>query len=307
MQVHRNYDYSDDTVCRGRCEPSCVVASCHQAVPCHSTCATHSRNVRPAVAACSTLHFPGLPPATGVLVPGKFAWTERYPNIERCHGRWFLTTRRVNFDVSSSGRFQVNLMQTIWRTLQEKGGRTRLGRASPMDIPEGPLVAANAAVACLSDNHTLAAFGGVDHRWRSKRDLGVRRSVIDVRGAGPGSAWSEARPVLRGSQEGCQERRDAFRGHGCEFDGKLSLVRHHDGALLLYTRANMAPAHGARHAQVARSEDDGLTWSRFEMLQFDGYNITDWNNIYYFHVVALQSWVPARFLSRLDRSPGRAR
>ena len=70
---------------------------------------------------------------------------------------------------------------------------------------------------------------------------------------------------------------------GCDFDGKLSVVAFRD-ELLLYARANLGDA-GARHVQVARSTDEGRSWSAFELLQIDGVNGTRMaTNIYYFQV-----------------------
>jgi hypothetical protein len=68
---------------------------------------------------------------------------------------------------------------------------------------------------------------------------------------------------------------------GCDFDGKLSVVAHRN-SLLLYARANLHD-EGARHVQVARSTDDGRTWSPFQLLQIDGINGSQRaTNIYYF-------------------------
>lgn len=92
-------------------------------------------------------------------------------------------------------------------------------------------------------------------------------------------------------RNGCVERRET-NPQGCEFDGRVSTVRHAvSGELLLYVRANLHRGNGARHAQVAGSKDGGHSWSNFSLLDFDTVNIREENNIYYVHVQNLHSGV----------------
>ena len=52
------------------------------------------------------------------------------------------------------------------------------------------------------------------------------------------------------------------------------------GELLLYTRSNPAD-HGSRHVQVSRSSDGGESWSAFEQVRIEGYDMGA-GDIYYF-------------------------
>jgi hypothetical protein len=52
------------------------------------------------------------------------------------------------------------------------------------------------------------------------------------------------------------------------------------GDLLLYTRSNPA-SHGSRHVQVTRSSDGGESWSAFEQVTIEGYDMGS-GDIYYF-------------------------
>jgi hypothetical protein len=49
----------------------------------------------------------------------------------------------------------------------------------------------------------------------------------------------------------------------------------------------MESDHGARHVQVARSLDTGLTWQPFTLCELDDYHIAGDNSIYYFEVRAV--------------------
>jgi len=100
----------------------------------------------------------------------------------------------------------------------------------------------------------------------------------------PSSNWGAARLILKGNHPGCVERRHPalakqLRAGFCEFDGRLSLVKHH-GQLLLYARANPA-THGQRFVQVSRSFDGGTTWSSFKLIKIDGYSHVQ-GDIYFF-------------------------
>ena len=122
------------------------------------------------------------------------------------------------------------------------------------------------------------------------------------------------RLLFTGRDKGCIERRSKvvapwILDGACEFDGRLSLVRHRGrgrggvggkraatsssskgstdtgnvrGRLLLYARANMA-SHGQRYVQVTVSDDDGVTWSRFRPIQFDRLDAPE-ADLYFFNV-----------------------
>ena len=123
------------------------------------------------------------------------------------------------------------------------------------------------------------------------------------------------RLLFKGTHKGCIERRSAtvapwVIGGACEFDGRLSLVRHVGkaalpgaalpgaatadsaatapprvgGRLMLFTRANMA-AHGQRHVQVTSSYDEGKTWSRFRLVRIEGHEPSS-SDIYFFNVAS---------------------
>ena len=102
------------------------------------------------------------------------------------------------------------------------------------------------------------------------------------------SQWRDKRLVLDGRHPGCVERRDATSKDFhyllpgiCEFDGRLSLVSF-GSQLLLYTRSNPAST-GSRHVQMTRSFDGGASWSPFEQIRIDGYDMGQ-GDIYFFGV-----------------------
>ncbi|KAL1503281.1 hypothetical protein AB1Y20_011334 [Prymnesium parvum] len=98
-----------------------------------------------------------------------------------------------------------------------------------------------------------------------------------------GPQWEDMRLIINGSHPGCVERREPSRmpwltPGACEFDGRLSLVRHR-AAFLLYTRANIFH-RGRRFVQVTRSVDT-VAWSPFELIQIDRYEPLN-GDIYFF-------------------------
>lgn len=157
----------------------------------------------------------------------------------------------------------------------------------------------NANLACLAAAGFagIAAFGG--HRTIRRAVVGACRGeqhiwsplhMATTSGDAPAACmarhWALSEPVLDGSSNAshCSEARRAFRDVGCEFDGKLSVVAYR-GQLLLFARANLHDPGGARHVQVARSQDGGRSFSRFRLLEIDGVDGRDASsNIYYFNV-----------------------
>ena len=124
----------------------------------------------------------------------------------------------------------------------------------------------------------------------------------------PEQQWQQAQFLFNGLHPGCVERvhgatnapgsgkifeklkREATAwlkttrlgaGEHCEFDGRLSIVRHRD-RWLLFARANTA--HGVREVQFSRS-DDLYSWSAFRPVIFQGLGKMPANSgIYFFGV-----------------------
>ena len=152
----------------------------------------------------------------------------------------------------------------------------------------------NAALACLRNGTELAIIGSNANTNPIQVRL-VRASPPAERPvANAPFSWSNSgedgpeagQVITNGHSSRCYEKRSNMQWLGCDFDGKLSVVSHHD-SLLLYARANLRE-DGARHVQVARSMDQGQSWSPFQVLEIDGINGTRRStNIYYFQVTSL--------------------
>ena len=124
-------------------------------------------------------------------------------------------------------------------------------------------------------------------RWRSSTSINVSLAQQERQ---VGLGWSQPRLIVNGDHPGCVERRvepwlqgkgggDA--GSRCEYDGRLALVSWPErGRLLLYARANPA-LKGQRFVQVSSSDDDGSSWSPFELIRFRGYDYQT-GNVYFF-------------------------
>lgn len=105
---------------------------------------------------------------------------------------------------------------------------------------------------------------------------------------GPGwshdaTTWERPRLAVGATHAGCVDVRlkTGYGGAGCEYDGRLSLVRHR-GAFLLYARANLrecAP-RGGRFVQVAVSAD-GRSWGPMRPIALREYD-PDSGDIYFF-------------------------
>ena len=212
-------------------------------------------------------------------------WSERYSSFVSCGGHGYLFARRADGDSHGDDLYR-------WRTtVRRQWGRFQWGPEEDAGIAQ---LSHNAHVVCAEDGHTLMALGG---RFRpSTGEPGVR--ALEAESGWPLRWAASSVPTLRGDHAGCLERRETIRVNGrdvesrgaCEFDGRLSAVRH-AGALLVYARANLHAKGGARHVQrvTIRRVGRGLfrsvrraEWSRFEPLHFAGYNISQENNIYSF-------------------------
>jgi len=122
-------------------------------------------------------------------------------------------------------------------------------------------------------------------KWRhSNLSLDLQETVTHA------PQWSRPRPIIDGFHPGCVEKRiepwlnekgSAQAKSRCEYDGRLALVSWPERrCLLLYARANPA-LKGQRFVHVSRSDDDGVTWGAFEMLDFRDYRYQT-GNIYFF-------------------------
>ena len=271
-------------------------------------------------ATCGALTFRGAR-IPGHAVRGHFFPRERYPSLVHCGGEWLLSTRVQFFDVEAMQAVPHDRggeLVSLLRRLDPHGdspprmSHPRLLRVPPIDsqLSAANPLSHNLAAICHEVDRTLIAFGGRHLRNPKLGDLGIRRSLGPLPPRPSAAAASSLSPAATrwapkawapsewspptlvrggggGKETNCTERRSAFHDSACEFDGKLSVVWH-AGALLLYARANLAPDHGARHVQVARSDDGGVTWHRFRLCEIEGYRVDDANNIYYFDVRALR-------------------
>ena len=121
--------------------------------------------------------------------------------------------------------------------------------------------------------------------WQAKLPVQALSPASSLmRRPGGGGFVTAAHRMFNGSHPGCLEARvgvnngNLFPGRAdhlraCEFDGRLSLVRHQQGgAWLLYARANPV-AHGHRFVQVTRSDDAMKSWQPFQLIKIQGSKI----------------------------------
>ena len=99
---------------------------------------------------------------------------------------------------------------------------------------------------------------------------------------------------MDGRHPGCVEARKGFEGK-CEFDGRFSLARRRITAAtgegvdeyewFLYARANVvrgtAGVAGGRHVQVTRASSPYGPWASFQLISFEGYQMSPSQNIYF--------------------------
>lgn len=307
----------------GTCRAGCDILLCSRDHPCRVEQCLPARS--PAqMNTCGELQLQNGTQIAGELVLGsRILPRERYLSLVHCGGAWLMSSRAGFFDVAtmsdvpehgaSSGNLgeQVSLLRSVDPGSPQRAARIshprlmRIPSASDQS-PANPL-AHNIGCACLHDNRTLLAFGG-RHKPNSRfGDDGVRRSVarlMPLPAWGP-QDWSAPQLVTTGDAgTGCLEMRKRFKRTGCEFDGRLS-VAWHDGALLLFARANMGDRHGARHVQVARSLDAGVTWGTFQLCELDGYEQKGANNIYFFDVRSVSEPPPLLLATeRRERTSG---
>ena len=161
------------------------------------------------------------------------------------------------------------------------------------DAPGQANMVHNLAVSPHANGFLLA--GGLGNIWLARggrwRSTTSRNASLAKQESPAARAWSLPRLIINGDHPGCVERRvepwlvvkagkDAGRSR-CEYDGRLALVSWPErGRLLLFARANPA-LKGQRFVQVSSSKDDGLTWSRFELIKLQGYNHQT-GNVYFF-------------------------
>lgn len=286
-------------MCKRRCQSDCEIVFCTPEEPCDDPCfgepdaslpetgARHAHAQQAATSAnsllvrsdCGELSYRGIK-VPGHRVPGPpLPHGVRYPSITRCGKTGWLLLLLNQY----SQRYNIHQLMSPYNSSSKSVPSALSKAAGRVDD-----VGSNAAIACLASRgnsaSTIAAFGG--HR-SPEGDGGIRRRLAKA-GCSEDTpcglnAWERAVLVNNGHKENCTEARWLFKGSGCEFDGKLSVVQHHN-SLLLYARANMLE-FGARFVQVARSRDDGQSWTPFKLLQIDGVNGT-WRdtNIYFFNV-----------------------
>ena len=162
--------------------------------------------------------------------------------------------------------------------------------APAVGLPHRLLLSHNVAFSCVHER-MLVAYGGMAHTadqddWQGN-DVGIVRSVADA-DAWP-LRWSSPQLTITGDERstGCID--ENAESTLCEYDGKLSVV-HFGGKVLLYARSNLSPLGGARHVQVARSNDGTGRWSKFVQVLINGYRFGPdhaTNNLYFWTVRAL--------------------
>ena len=97
--------------------------------------------------------------------------------------------------------------------------------------------------------------------------------------------------IMSGAHPGCLECRREFASNGCEFDGKISIVRFR-GRYHVYARANMKLDGGGRFVQAASTVASSDTlpkgehlarspYAPFARIRIGGYNASGPGNIYY--------------------------
>ena len=253
-------------------------------VPSSAKAGSMSNNSCPRLLLCDGQGVQGL----RVSVPG-MKETDRYASLLECGGSRFM----LNLEEPRCTRMRVLLSDRhfssprgVFGTCGQHHG---YGRLTP-----------NAAAACSADGQTLSVVGGQrmdfpDGNATPTSGVWLTSAKVEAAtgGGSPAAAipndWSEPTLAADGDRAHCFEQRvpskcasKDFHGH-CEFDGRLSLI-HHGGQMLLYARANLHPCGGGRHVQLARSDDGGATWSAFELVRIQRYELRQRSNIYFFHV-----------------------
>ena len=163
-------------------------------------------------------------------------------------------------------------------------------------------------VAILRDAGGYTLFGGLSHVYDTSPGVLVAHGkshlfgttgtthLLDVAGnstfanragryVSEPSQWRGVRTIFDGRHPGCVEGRQGItklvkRDDGrlaCEFDGRLSAVRHR-GRTWLYARANPGLS-GQRYVQ-ATSSSDLVHWAPFKLLEIDKYHFVD-GDIYF--------------------------
>ena len=132
---------------------------------------------------------------------------------------------------------------------------------------------------------------------RTHRSLnGTAAPAVGIRlSRGRGLPWDASRwtlpgpPVITGSSPtSCVDRRPSYTGYpdtlACEFDGRLSLVRH-GGMFRLYARANLKfhVVSGSRNVQTTVSPDLEAGWDPWKPVHIAGINESE-VDIYFFSV-----------------------
>ena len=234
----------------------------------------------------------------------------RYPSLVRCHDALWLVNTVHNNNGDDKVHIEVRALElprgangtgSLRRQRQHIVARQR----APWPLGDDEL-GANTGATCLADGQTLALFGGL-----GVSGTGIMRATATLTDGWEGSnlslpeaswSWSSRMEVVNTGERdstGCHEARTDFAEDGCEFDGKLSFVRVEETRLLhMYARANLVAGGGGRHAQVASSRDDGRTWSRWEVVELEGYTRKPENDIYYFNV-QYAPWSGAKHPPRL--------
>jgi hypothetical protein len=284
--------------CEKKCTPGCELVFCTPEVPCDDPCRmvtpaqsqeqtgkqqprAHSAALRLTTDGCGEMVYRNARVTGKKLSGGHLSHGVRYPSLTRCGTAGWLMLLLNHYST------KIHLHQLV----SPSGSASSL----PTEITQsvGQLFGAggNAAITCLDDGGVpkLTAFGGSND---AAGEGGIRRSfarsISDTCAAGKPckiDGWHDSTLVNNGRNPNCTEARSMYKDMGCEFDGKLSVVHHHN-SLLLYARANLQD-YGSRFVQVARSRDQGLTWTPFQLLEIEGITPT-WrdNNIYFFTAMA---------------------
>jgi hypothetical protein len=164
-------------------------------------------------------------------------------------------------------------------------GAARCGRRSGNTVPCRPQLPPYNGLWMVEAESWRYMRPGVD-QISTKLDGEELARRADAATLSQASSWSvqRARWLFNGTHPGCIEKRTRFYASmahlgTCEFDGRLSLVRH-GAQLRLYARANPA-VHGQRYVQTVASDDGGRTWGRFSFVHLGGYE-REQGDVYFF-------------------------
>ena len=238
--------------------------------------------------------------------------SERYSEDLECQGR------RFGFSRLERGRDSWDIIERDFNSVNSLAD-VKTNEGEPRVVFQGTNVSQashNAAFLCNEDG-TLTTYGGrikASSRYKTTNTSqsfyhdhypGLHRTVGKI-GDDGSIAWSSPELVLDEQKARGLHCLDMRKGvEVCEFDGKLSATNYR-GNTYLFGRANMgklkntqleylnlhmvdAGDMGGRHVQFSsHPTDDPNSLKPFTSLKFEGYTISNENNIYFMAVMSLR-------------------